>query len=131
MNQKAQVSLEYILIALAIVVVLSLIIMQATILYSKNINIIDNRELKNTFEKIQANLDIIELLENYIEEINVYPEKTWYFEKINEKEIKIFNENKEYLINSNKPIILNFREIKKEEIIIIKKENNKIYIELK
>jgi len=75
-NEKAQVSLEYILISLSIVVVLSLIIIQATSLYSKNMQIIDNREIKSFSEKLQGNIDISEILENYSEEIQALPKKT-------------------------------------------------------
>jgi hypothetical protein len=128
-NQKAQVSLEYILISLSIVVVLSLIIIQATSLYSKNMQIIDNREIKSFSEKLQGNIDISEMLENYSEEIQALPKKTWTIEKINDK-YKISNEEKEYFLESNIEIKVDFREIK-EETILFRKENKKIYIEKK
>jgi hypothetical protein len=130
-NQKAQVSLEYILITLSVVVVLSLIVIQASILYSKNINQIDNRNLKDAYEKIQGNIDISELLENYLEEITLLPKSKWSFEKINNYKYRVFNEDKEYFIESNYKINTNIKSIEKEEIIIIKKENKKIYIETK
>lgn len=129
MNEKAQVSLEYILISLSIVVVLSLIIIQATSLYSKNMQIIDNREIKSFYEKIQDNIDISEMLENYSEEIQALPKKTWTIEKINDK-YKISNEEKEYFIESNIEIKVDFKEIKEETILFIK-ENKKIYLEKK
>lgn len=129
MNQKAQVSLEYILISLSIVVVLSLIIIQATSLYSKNMQIIDNREIKSFSEKLQGNIDISEMLENYSEEIQALPKKTWTIEKINDK-YKISNEEKEYFIESNIELEIDFKEIKEETILFIK-ENKKIYLEKK
>lgn len=129
MNQKAQVSLEYILISLSIVVVLSLIIIQATSLYSKNMQIIDNREIKSFYEKLQGNIDISEMLENYSEEINASPKKTWTIEKEGNK-YKISNEEKEYFIESNIEIKIDFKEIKEETILFIK-ENKKIYLEKK
>ena len=129
MNQKAQVSLEYILISLSIVVVLSLIIIQATSLYSKNMQIIDNREIKSFSEKLQGNIDISEMLENYSEEINASPKKTWTIEKEGNK-YKISNEEKEYFLESNIEIKVDFREIKEETILFIK-ENKKIYLEKK
>ncbi|NCP72482.1 hypothetical protein GW835_03785 [archaeon] len=129
MNEKAQVSLEYILISLSIVVVLSLIIIQATSLYSKNMQIIDNREIKSFSEKLQGNIDISEILENYSEEIQALPKKTWTIEKIDSK-YKISNEEKEYFLESNIEIKVDFREIKKETILF-RKENKKIYIEKK
>ncbi|MDD4110771.1 MAG: hypothetical protein PHS54_04380 [Clostridia bacterium] len=129
MNQKAQVSLEYILISLSIVVVLSLIIIQATSLYSKNMQIIDNREIKSFYEKIQGNIDISEMLENYSEEINASPKKTWTIEKEGNK-YKISNEEKEYFIESNIELEIDFKEIKEETILFIK-ENKKIYLEKK
>jgi len=128
-NQKAQVSLEYILISLSIVVVLSLIIIQATSLYSKNMQIIDNREIKSFSEKLQGNIDISEMLENYSEEINASPKKTWTIEKEGNK-YKISNEEKEYFLESNIEIKVDFREIKEETILFIK-ENKKIYLEKK
>jgi hypothetical protein len=128
-NQKAQVSLEYILISLSIVVVLSLIIIQATSLYSKNMQIIDNREIKSFYEKLQGNIDISEMLENYSEEINASPKKTWTIEKEGNK-YKISNEEKEYFIESNIEIKIDFKEIKEETILFIK-ENKKIYLEKK
>ncbi len=129
MNQKAQVSLEYILISLSIVVVLSLIIIQATSLYSKNMQIIDNREIKSFSEKLQGNIDISEMLENYSEEINASPKKTWTIEKEGNK-YKISNEEKEYFIESNIELEIDFKEIKEETILFIK-ENKKIYLEKK
>lgn len=131
MNQRAQVSLEYILITLSIVVILSLIIIQAGFLYSKNITQIDNRNLKDAYEKIQSNLDIVELLEYYYEEITVYPKSTWYFEKLNNNTYKLYNKHKEYSLNFNQKINLNINNIKNESIIIIKKENKVVYVEIK
>ncbi len=131
MNQRAQVSLEYILIALSTVIVLSLIVFQATTLYSRNIKQIDNRELKDTYEKIQNDLDIIELTSNYYNEIVVYPQTSWTFKKINNLEYKLYNKEKEYLIKTSESINLKIKKINTESIIIIKKENKKISIELK
>lgn len=131
MNQKAQVSLEYILITLAIVVVLSLIVIQATSLYSRNIKSIDNRAIKEAYEKIQANIDISEILENYTEEITLMPEREWNFEKINNNRYKIFNEDREYTLESINEITFYFTTIKEETKIIFKKENKKITIEKK
>jgi uncharacterized protein (UPF0333 family) len=130
-NQRAQVSLEYILIALSTVIVLSLIVFQATTLYSRNIKQIDNRELKDTYEKIQNDLDIIELTSNYYNEIVVYPQTSWTFKKINNLEYKLYNKEKEYLIKTSESINLKIKKINTESIIIIKKENKKISIELK
>jgi len=130
-NQKAQISLEYILIALSIVVILSLIVIQATSLYSKNIRLIDDRELKYTYEKIQGNIDIGYLLENYYEEINITPRSDWNIKRINDYKYTLSNENKEYLIESLEKIDISFRDVKKETTIVIKKENKKIYIEKK
>jgi len=130
-NQKAQVSLEYILIALATVIVLSLIILQATTLYSKNIQQIDNKELKSTYDKIQGNLNILELTNNYYEEIKVYPQSTWSLTKNNASEYILSNKNKEYTIYTTEKIQTQIKEIKTESIIIIKKEDNKIYLEIK
>jgi hypothetical protein len=126
-NQKAQVSLEYILISLSIVVVLSLIIIQATTLYSKNIKTIDNRELKKFYQQIQENIDISQMLENYSQEIEVVNQREWNIEKINEK-YKISNEDKEYFIESYTEININFTKID-NDTLIFKKENNKIYLE--
>lgn len=131
MKQKAQVSLEFILLSLAVITILSIIITQATILYSKNIDVIDNRELKNTSEKIQSIINIVELLENYKDEIYIYPQKDWKFIKIDDFSFKIENKDKEYIIESNDKIYLYLDEIFKSEKIIIKKQENKIYIEQK
>ncbi len=131
MNQKAQVSLEYILITLAIVVVLSLIVIQATSLYSRNIKAIDNRAIKEAYEKIQGNIDISEILENYTEEIILMPEREWNFEKIKNNKYKIYNEDKEYILESINEINFYFKNIKEETTIVFKKENNKITIEKK
>lgn len=129
MNEKAQVSLEYILISLSVVIVLSLIVIQATSLYSKNIKIIDNREIKSFYEKLQANINISESLENYSEEINVFPQREWNLKKEGNK-YKLSNEDKEYFLESTDEIKINFLEIK-EGTIIFKKENKKIYLEKK
>lgn len=129
--EKGQVSLEYILITLAVVSILSLVIFQATILYTKNLTLIDNKELKNTYEKIQGRIDITELLENYNDEFYINPQKTWDFEQINSKKIKLSNQEKEYIIESIDDMLLNINNLDKKQKIIIKKENKKIYIENK
>ncbi len=130
-NQKAQVSLEYILITLSVVVVLSLIVIQSSTLYSKSIKQIDNRNLKEAYEKIQGNLDLLELLENYSEEITILPKRKWKFEKINPQKYRLSNKDKEYIIESNSQINTDIKHLEKEEIIIIKKQNKKIYLEVK
>lgn len=128
-TQKGQISLEYILIALSIVVILSLIVIQATSLYSKNMQLIDDREIKYAFEKIQGSIDVSYLLENYYQEIKVTPRTEWTFEKRNDKRYKIYNKNKEYFIESLEKINLDFKKIEKETTIIIRKENKRTYIE--
>lgn len=127
--QKGQVSIEYLLITLSVITVLSLIIIQATTLYSKNITQIDNKSLKNTYEKIQGTIDISYLLDNYYIEIETNPEKEWTLNKITDNKYTLKNKNKEYIIESYDKIKTNIKII--NGTISIKKENNIITIEQK
>jgi hypothetical protein len=127
--QKGQVSIEYLLITLSVITVLSLIILQATTLYSKNIIQIDNKALKNTYEKIQSSIDICYLLDNYYIEIETSPEKDWFFERINDNKFILKNKHKEHTIESLDKIKTNIKII--NGTISIKKENKMITIEQK
>jgi hypothetical protein len=127
--QKGQVSIEYLLITLSVITVLSLIILQATTLYSKNIIQIDNKALKNTYEKIQSSIDICYLLDNYYIEIETSSEKDWFFERINDNKLILKNKHKEHTIESLDKIKTNIKII--NGTISIKKENKIITIEQK
>jgi hypothetical protein len=121
--------LEYLFIAGAVFAILSLVVIQAVSLYNKNLNAIDNRELKATSEKIQDTVDLFELYFSSKLEIEVNPQGVWNLE-VNSTKAIISNENKSYSIKFNgviEPVSLN---INKKSIIIIEKKNNKIFINI-
>lgn len=124
MNQKAQVSLEYILLTLSVVVVLSLIIVQVSILYTKNLKAIEQKELKTFYEKLQASIDVSESLENYTQEMYIKPQKEWSLKK-NKENYVLSNQTQSYEIKSYTSIQINFTSLKKGKVIF-KKENKKI-----
>ena len=127
-SSKAQVSLEYLLIALAIISVLSILIYQITNLYNKNIQAIDNLELKNTSKNIQDTLDLFNLQPKGIMEISINPQQNWYLETTKSNLLKIKNKNKEYSINSNNNLFLKTKQITKPGQIVIEKKDNRIII---
>jgi len=127
-NNKAQVSLEYILIILAIVSLLSILMWQVFSLYSKNIEAIDNNELKKTSDRIQVICDNFYLQPKAQEIIIINNQKDWSMESTQNNLLRIKNENKEYLITCSNQINIINKTIYVKDKIIIKKENNKISI---
>lgn len=99
-SQKAQISLEYILIAFAIISVLSMLSYQIINIYNKNIDAIDNKKLKNLKQDLEESLKLSESMPNFYKEIEINPEKFWKIHKINNKLI-LENKTKEYIITSN------------------------------
>jgi len=130
-NSKAQISLEYLLIALAIISILSILIYQITNLYSKNITAIDNIELKNTTKNIQDTFNLLKLQPKAITTLTINPQTKWNFQTLTQNTLKISNKNKEYTITSNNIIILKFQQINTTGTITIEKNNNKIIIDYK
>ncbi len=129
MNSKAQISLEYILIALAVIAVISAITLSVTNLYSKNITAIDNKAIKNTAKELQSMLNIAELQPNFKSYIIINPLTEWEINK-EQSNIILSNKNKEYLITSKNNIILYIKTIKKDTKIIVEKKDNIININI-
>jgi hypothetical protein len=119
-NKKAQISLEYILIFISLLVVFGTIFITTTNIYNKNLEIIDNKELKNNSEYIQKIIDFQELQVNSLYKVQINPEECWNFIKINNNSFYLENKNKRYKINSNYKINIENTEICKKTIINIK-----------
>jgi hypothetical protein len=132
-NEKAQVSLEYILIVGAVVSLLLIIVTTSGVLYKKNISAIDDRELIKVGEKLQYILDTLELMPAGNETIIVNPENTWTIEYKDylKKTIILSNGNKEKPISSISDIYLEKNSISGKSEININKMDNKIYIDIK
>jgi len=132
-NEKAQVSLEYILIVGAVVSLLLIIVTTSGVLYKKNISAIDDRELIKVGEKLQHILDTLELMPAGTETIIVNPENTWTIEYKDylKKTIILSNGNKEKPISSISDIYLEKNSISGKSEININKMDNKIYIDIK
>ncbi len=132
-TEKAQVSLEYILIVGAVVSLLLIIVTTSGVLYKKNISAIDDRELLKIGDKLQYILDTMELMPAGNETITVNPENTWTIEykDYSKKTILLGNGNKEKPISSISDIYLEKNSISGKSEIIINKMDNKIYIDIK
>ncbi|MDD3178037.1 MAG: hypothetical protein PHR26_00800 [Candidatus ainarchaeum sp.] len=126
-SQKAQISLEYILIALTILSVLSMLSYQIITIYNKNIETIDNKKLKNLYTQLQENLDFSENMPEYYKSITIDTEKEWEIYKSG-KEIIIINKFKKYSINTNQDIKIIKTKMFDKNKIIIKKTNDIITI---
>ncbi|MCK9293001.1 MAG: class III signal peptide-containing protein [archaeon] len=130
-SSKAQISLEYLLIALAVISILSILIYQITNLYSKNITAIDNLELKNTHKDLQNTLNLLKLQPKAITTLTINPQTEWNFQTTTQNTLKINNKNKEYIVTSNNIVVLKFKKIKTSATITIEKSNNKIILDYK
>jgi uncharacterized protein (UPF0333 family) len=118
-TNKAQISLEYMLIFTALLVIFGTILLTATNIYNKNLNIMDNQELKNTSENIQKIINFQELQVSSIYNIKINPQNCWKFTKINNNSFYVENQKKIYEINSNYKINISNIEICSKKIIDI------------
>ncbi|GEM_PF-1851099 len=131
-ENKGQISLEYILVLASIVALLGLIVTTSSVIYKKNINAIDNRELIKTGKELQEIFDSIELMPSSIQEIKVNPENEWNikYKDYTHTSITLYNLNKQIDIYSISNINILENKIEEKSIILIRKENNKIEIDI-
>ena len=131
-KNKGQISLEYILVLASVVALLGLIVTASTVIYKKNINAIDNRELIKTGTELQEVFDCIELMPASIQEIEINPEDEWSikYKDYTHTSITLYNLNKQIDIYSISNINILKNKIDNKSIILIKKENNKIIIDI-
>ena len=132
MLKKAQVSIEYILIALGVVVMLSIITLSVVNIYSKNTIAIDNSSLKNTSDKLQESLNICELQPNFKSTIIFNTYNDWKLKSSGSHSIVLSNKSKKYVNTTKDNILLTSKNLKKNTKynLIIKKSNNRITIDV-
>ncbi|MFH0906489.1 MAG: hypothetical protein V1824_04085 [archaeon] len=133
LNKKGLVSLEYLLIFLAVISVLSIIIYQAINLYEKNLEIIDKQNLNEFYNNLQQAIELSEIENNFSYIIDLKPLSNWEIENKTLRSITLKNKTKEYIITSSTFEIVLSKEIisKTDSKIILEKKNSKIYITIK
>jgi len=130
--KKAQVSVEYILIALGVVVMLSIITLSVINIYSKNTTAIDNSSLKSTSDKLQEFFNICELQPNFKNTIIFNTYSDWKLRNNGVHSVILSNNNKKYIITTKDSVLLTTKYLTKNKKynLIIKKSNNKITISI-
>ncbi len=128
--KKGFISLEYILIFSAVLMIFSVLLITIDNLYNKNLSAIDTKNLYQSSTKIQEIISFQELQTISLNKIKLNPNDCWYFKKISSKEISLENKKNVYKIYSRKTIILQEKEVCSERYLIIKKDDNNIYLYL-
>jgi len=131
-GNKAQVSLEYILVMASVLALLGLIVTTTSIIYKKNITAIDNRELLKTGNLLQESFDRIELMPTSRQQLIINPEKEWtlQYKDYTKKTIILSNQNKQIDIYSISNINILKNKVEDKSILLINKENNEITIDI-
>ncbi|HPC10291.1 MAG TPA: hypothetical protein PLN85_04395, partial [archaeon] len=99
-TKKGSVSLEYILILCGIIAISGTLIGTSINLYHKNMETIDNKNIKQTAQKMQEIIDLFELQPNGRMEIQIKPITEWKIEQINSRQIMLSNNIKTFYIIS-------------------------------
>jgi len=127
-TKKGSVSLEYILILCGIIAISGTLIGTSINLYHKNMETIDNKNIKQTAQKMQEIIDLFELQPNGRMEIQIKPITEWKIEQIDSRQIMLSNNIKTFYIISTTKIIIPQIHTNQEGKIILEKQNDYINI---
>jgi len=127
-TKKGSVSLEYILILCGIIAISGTLIGTSINLYHKNMEAIDNKNIKQTAQKMQEIIDLFELQPNGRMEIQIKPITEWKIEQIDSRQIMLSNNIKTFYIISTTKIIIPQIHTNQEGKIILEKQNDYINI---
>jgi len=132
MLKKAQVSIEYILIALGVVVMLSIITLSVINIYSKNTVLMDNASLKSTSDKLQESFNTCELQPNFKRTITFNTYSDWKIKNNGVHSIILSNKNKQYISKTKDSILLITKHLIRNTKydLIINKSSNRITISI-
>lgn len=132
MLKKAQVSIEYILIALGVVVMLSIITLSVINIYSKNTVLMDNASLKSTSDKLQESFNTCELQPNFKRVITFNTYSDWKIRNNGVHTVILSNKNKKYIIKTNDSVLLITKHLIRNTKydLVINKSNNRITISI-
>jgi uncharacterized protein (UPF0333 family) len=128
--KKGFISLEYILIFCALLVIFSVFLITVDGLYKKNLSVIDTKNLINTYTEIQDRISFQELQTTSLYEIQIRPNNCWHLIKKSSYEIIIENENISKNIFSRIKINMNDIEICSKKTLVLSKKENQIYLYL-
>jgi hypothetical protein len=128
--KKGFISLEYILIFAALLTIFSIFLITINNLYSNNLEVIDTKNLQSIKTNIQDIISFQELQTTSLNKIIISPKDCWNINKINNQEIIIKNNIKEYKIFTNNSFIVNNIEICSKQQLVIETNNNKIHLYL-
>jgi len=130
--KKAQVSVEYILIALGVVVMLSIITLSVINIYSKNTVLMDNASLKSTSGKLQESFNTCELQPNFKRTITFNTYSDWKIRNNGVHSIILSNKNKQYVSKTNDSVLLITKHLIRNTKydLVINKSNNRITINI-
>lgn len=131
-SEKAQVSVEYILIALGVVVMLSIITLSVINIYSKNTVLIDDASLKSTSNKLQESFNVCELQPNFKRVITFNTYSDWKIKNNGVHTVILSNKNKQYINTTKDSVLLISKHLIKNTKynLIINKSNNRITISI-
>jgi len=126
--KKGFISLEYILIFGALLVVFSIFLLTIDGLYSKNLSAIDTRNLNKLKTTIQDTVSFQELQTISLRKIEINPKDCWYLKKISNQQISLENKTTKHNIYTRKTFNIDDYEICSKKQLTIETKNDYIYL---